>query len=104
MFPVEGPIPELEYSTRCLRKTRGVTIACLNVQSVTRKLDDIRELLHGSRIDCLCINETFLNNSIDTSLLNVDGYYIIRHDRTDASGKKGGGGVDDVYSQRQKCD
>ena len=91
MFPLAGPISELEYSTRCLKKTRGVTIASLNVQSVTRKLDDIRELLHGSHIDCLCINETFLNDSVDTDSLNVNGYYIIRHDRMEASGKRGGG-------------
>ena len=90
MFPVVGPISELEYSTKCLKNTRGVTIACLNVQSVTRKLDDIRELLHGSHIDCLCLNESFLNNSIDTSLLHIDGYYTICHDRTEASGKRGG--------------
>ena len=86
-----------EYSKFYLKNLRGVSFCCSNVQSVTRKIDDIHILLHGSKIDCLCLVQTFLTDRINDSELEVDGYTLIRHDHTAESGKKGGGGLSNVF-------
>ena len=50
-------------------------------------------LLQESDLDCLCIQESFLNHSILDHEINIDGYRTWRFDRTEESGKHGGGGL-----------
>ena len=93
IFPTVEELSDLDYCTASLSKLRGVTFCCLNVRSLTRHYDSIKLMLMRSEIDCLILNETFLNNSISTLELNVPNYNIYRFDRTPASGKTCGGGV-----------
>ena len=53
----------------------------------------MRDPLIKSGIDCICLNETFLNNHINNSELQINGYSIIRADCTRESDKYGGGAV-----------
>ena len=46
-------------------------------------------MLQKLNLDILCINETWLNASILNGVISVDGYDMIRRDRTD--GRRGGG-------------
>ncbi len=92
-FPTVAPLSEIEYSTQSLKNVCGITFACLNIQNIIRKIDDIRILVHGLDMDCLCLNESFLNSSISNGEISVDGYTIHRADRTRVSGKCGGGGL-----------
>ena len=76
------------------------SITSLNLCSIIRKFDEIKNLIQTSEIDIFAINETFLNHSIDSSELHINGYNIIRADRTAASGKNGGGGLIIYYSDK----
>ena len=46
-------------------------------------------LLHDNLFDIVCLNETWLNLSWNDSELNIEGYNLIRFDRT--SLQRGGG-------------
>ena len=76
-----------------LAKLRGPAIGCLNIQSMTRKFDEIKLLLARSEINCLGLVETWLNTSIGDDELHIQNYDMIRHDRDQGSGKHGGGGL-----------
>lgn len=69
-----------------------LSIACLNSQSICArkltKLDELREILSVSEVDVISISETWLNEKVSTSVLKIDGYQIVRNDR---SGRLGGG-------------
>ena len=60
-----------------LSSLRGIGMADLNVCSLFRKLDEIVIMLQSSNIDVLCLNETWLNDSIDNIDLGIPGYTFI---------------------------
>ena len=64
-----------------ISKQKGFKLATLNVRSLLSKLDELRVLLSEKPIDILSINETFLDSSIPTSQLLIDGYNFERYDR-----------------------
>ncbi len=65
-----------------------MSIASLNVNSLLLHIDEIRMLVKELGIQILAINETKLDNTIDDSLVNIEGYTIKRCDRD-----RNGGGV-----------
>jgi hypothetical protein len=71
----------------CLQDAHPV-IANLNVNSLTRHVDDIRITLTNYPFDILAINETKLDSSISDSEIYINGYTIIRKDRN-----RNGGGI-----------
>ncbi len=83
----------LYRSSTDLANLRGPAIGCLNIQSMTRKLDDVRLLLARSQLNCLGLVETWLNNSICDSELFMQNYDMIRYDTDQGSTKRGGGGL-----------
>ena len=83
-----------------MKNLRGLSIASLNVCSLTRKFDSIRLLIQTSEIDIFCLNETYLNHSISHEELHNSGYSFVRADRTDAAGKHDGGEVLVYYNSR----
>ena len=64
-------------------------MAMLNIVSLPKHLDEIRLLLHDKKMDVLALNETRLDPTISDELVNVEGYDILRADRT----RNGGGGL-----------
>ena len=68
---------------------KGLKIAHINIRSLFGKIEEIRFMLQKLNFDVLCINETWLNASINNNIISVDGYDLIRHDRMD--GRRGGG-------------
>lgn len=85
----EKPHTELSY------KYRGIHIANLNIRHLKPKLDDLKFLLDNANcIDVFGICETFLNNTIDDEILNINGYKFERKDRDKCDqilSDKGGG-------------
>ena len=74
-------------SARCnpdsiIPKGRGFKIASLNITSLLKHLDELRILLNYNCIDLLAINETRLDGSISDQDVKVEGYDVIRWDRT----------------------
>ncbi len=81
------------HSSTDLARLRGPSFGCLNVRSLVRKIDDIRLLLYRSKLNCLCLTESWLNNSISDEEMQIPNYKIVRLDRGNGSSKKGGGGL-----------
>ncbi len=92
-FPVTSDVNNFDYSVNVLKRLQGVSFAHLNIRSVVRKFDDVRLLLECSNLDFLALAETFLNGSITDAELHIPGYCLFCSDRTEASGKNGGGGL-----------
>jgi len=64
-------------------------MACLNINSLVKHVDELRVSLVEFSFDILAIiNETNLEESIKSSELHLPGYEFIRRDRN----RHGGGG------------
>ena len=93
IFPTIEELTDVDYCTASLAKLKGISFCCLNVRSLMLKIDSIKLILQRSNIDCLVLNETFLNKSITDLEISIDGYDCHRFDRTAESGKHSGGGI-----------
>ena len=90
--------PELPFSSDILSSTdefipnnRGFKMACLNITSLSKHIDELRVHLQNNSLDLLAINETRLNESlIADNEISISGYNIIRRDRP-LNGLNGGG-------------
>ena len=69
---------------------RGLAIACLNINSLTAHIDELRIFMRDSKIDILAINESELGNTINDHEVYIPGFEIVRRDRQ-INGRKGGG-------------
>ena len=76
-----------------LNRAKGFKIVHLNVRSLTKKMDQIRTLMHLSNIDVLTLSETWLKSHLHSNIYNLDSYTSYRLDRAVKSnrGKRGGG-------------
>ena len=79
-FPTLNDVTPLDYCTQALKNLKGISMGCINICNVRSKIDDIKMLLNNSNLDVLCIVETFLDDEIDDSLLEVPDYNFHRSD------------------------
>ena len=63
------------------------------------KLDEIRELLIGSKIEIACFTESWLNSKTSDRSISVSGYSVMRNDRL----YKRGGGIAVYYREHLTC-
>lgn len=70
-----------------------LNVAHVNVCSLFPKLSAIRELIANTPINALCLSETWLNNVHSDQMLTVNGFNIIRHDRSRTDRRSSSGGV-----------
>ena len=68
----------------------STSVACLNINSLTAHIDELRVYISANKIDILAINETKLDLSISNNEINITGYDIVRLDRA-FNGRSGGG-------------
>ena len=77
-----------------------------NVRSVANKIEELRldcKYLHEYRESCIIgITETWLGDYITDSAVEIDGFNLVRCDRTKESGKSRGGGVA-LYISEKWC-
>ena len=77
-----------------------------NVQSLSSKIDElyanVKYLNEFRTASILSFSETWLGACHTDDMVNIDGFKLLRGDRTDGAGKKGGGGVC-VYINEQWC-
>ena len=82
------------------------TILFGNVRSLANKMDELNastRYLHEFRESCLmCFSETWLNDQIPDSNIELPNFDIVRGDRTPESGKSKGGGLC-LYINRRWC-
>jgi hypothetical protein len=67
---------------------KGFKLACNNINSLYKHIDEIRYILMSSPLEVLAINESKLDNTITDGEIHIHGYVIIRKDRN-----RHGGGV-----------
>ncbi len=67
---------------------RGFKMAFLNIVSLPGQIDEIRHSMCSKNVDLIAFNETRLDLSISDGLIHLDGYEVVRKDRS-----RNGGGV-----------
>lgn len=71
--------------------SKGLLFCNLNIQHIVPKIDELRiTLAHEHSPDILGMCETFLTNSISDDQMTVDGFDLLRKDRSDTQNKAGG--------------
>ena len=60
---------------------------CLNVNSVVKHLDELGLLVDDKQPHVLCLNETKLDDTVEDNCIDIDGYQVIRKDRTRHGGE-----------------
>lgn len=84
---------------RTVLNSNYLNVCHINVQSLTaRKLSKFYELkmnLENSKLDIICMSETWLDETINNRMIAIEGYKIYRHDRN-----RHGGGIC-VYARNE---
>lgn len=69
-----------------------LSVCCVNSQSLCArqmtKFNEFKQMILMTNVDIICVSETWLNDRIDSSIIAIDGYKIVRNDRV---GRIGGG-------------
>ena len=69
---------------------RGLTMACLNINSLLAHIDELKVFVSNQKLDIIAINETKLDNTIHDNEIYLPGYDVARKDRS-TNGRNGGG-------------
>ena len=73
-------------------KHKLMSVFYTNCQSINNKRSELRAVLSELQPDMVLLTETWTNQTIENSILKIDGYELImRKDRTDTAGGRGGG-------------
>ena len=70
----------------CITSCKGFKLACVNVNSLFKHIDEIRYILINSPLEVLAINESKLDDTISDTEVYIPGYVIIRKDRSRSGG------------------
>ena len=96
---------EIEYNlnSNLTFKSKGLHFCNLNVHHIVPKIDELRiSMAHDNCPDIFGLCETFLTDSISDDQIAIDGYDILRKDRSETQ-KKAGGGVVLYYRKAINC-
>ena len=77
---------DTSMSTADLKYTKGLKFMHINAQSAFPKIDEIRLMILESDPVVFGISETWFDNSIDNSEIQITNYTVYRHDRSDGWG------------------
>ena len=83
--PIQGNFNNLFNE---LESSKGLRLACLNINSLLKNIDQLRLIMQNMPVDILAINETKLDHLVPDSEIAIAGYFHIRRDRS-----RFGGGV-----------
>ena len=75
-----------------IQNLKGFRIGQINIASLTKYIDQLQIYLQKESFDILSVNETRLDEHIIDSIVNINGYSIVRNDRN-----RDGGGVAIYY-------
>ena len=75
-----------------IQNLKGFRIGHINIASLTKYIDQLQIYLQKESFDILSVNETRLDEHIIDSIVNINGYSIVRNDRN-----RDGGGVAIYY-------
>ena len=89
VHPCPGPMDSQFASMpdyKCFEK-KGLHFIHVNTRSLLPKIDELRILARQTNTACLCISETWLDDTIFDSEIRIDNYTVRRNDRN----RQGGG-------------
>lgn len=94
-------IPRVVMS--CALDSKYLNVCHVNIQSLCArqlsKFEEFKLCFHNSAIDIICLSETWLTDNIPDSLIEIEGYNMVRNDRIYSRG----GGVCIYYKSFIKC-
>ena len=87
--PSASPIGPISFHNEynCFQ-TKGLHFIHLNTRSLPPKVDELRLIASSSKAAIIGITETWLDDSVSDTEINIPGYLLYRQDR-----KRSGGGV-----------
>ena len=84
-FIMSDPLPKSTVPPSWF-KEKGLKSACLNINRLMGKLDQVKLCLNEQKPDIFGLCETFLTDKVDEKMIQHDGYVLERRDRVDKSG------------------
>lgn len=86
--PANSCIPRVVMN--CALRSNNLNVCHINIQSLCArqlsKFNEFKECFYNSKIDIICLSETWLTADIPDSLIAIDGYNIVRNDRNYSRG------------------
>ena len=73
---------------RLLQNQIGPAVTLLNARSLFPKIDELKVVSSLKSPDLICVTETWLNETVDSCLIDIPGFVVCRDDR---SYRRGGG-------------
>ena len=67
-----------EFSLIDLNNLKGLKVACLNINSLLKHIDELRVLMLNNSLDILAVNESKINESISDDEISISGFHLIR--------------------------
>ena len=52
-------------------------------QRLVPKIDELTLYIQNNNVDIACITETWLKSTVPSSVINIDGYDVLRNDKRD---------------------
>ena len=78
--------PEVNKFSHVISNTRGFKMGAININSLSKHIDELKMFICDNPIDVLAVNETKLDCSIPDTVVYLPGYTCIRNDRTRCGG------------------
>ena len=69
-------------------RNRGFRIGCLNISGLLNKIDEMKVILQACKFDVMGVCETFIDDNIADHEITIEGYNVVKKNRT-----RHGGGV-----------
>ena len=83
---------ELIQPSEIIFRSKGLHFCNLNIRHIVPQIDDLRiSMAHDNCPDIFGMCETFLTSSVSDNQIAIDGFDLIRKDRSDTQNKSGGG-------------
>lgn len=79
-------IPNIIIKSAFRSLSGSINICHINSCSIFRKMDQLRRILLNTNIHIICVSETWLNTSYSDEMVKIEGFRIIRHDRSRCRG------------------
>ena len=87
-----SPETGISINTDLIFRSRGLHLCNLNIRHLVPKLDELRiSMTHNQCPDIFGICETFLTHSVSDEQLKLEGFDLIRKDRSETQNKTGRG-------------
>ena len=82
IHPCPGPAGDSDNFNKCKAfSKRGLHFIHINVRSLLPKLDEVRIISRQTKAACICITETWLDDTVPDAEIFIDNYIVQRNDR-----------------------